>query len=203
MAGTKVTVNVVTWAGAPGVTGARGYVQLAPGSGSVVLDSQQFSMAFPTVYEQALEYDDFHGTIDIHWDDEAVVLSSGLVEAHREEGPVRVLFGLSVPLVASQVGLEMDLMVGLENSRASHRGKYIPYILSQKLRPWLAASIGDGLIEQGGFIWRGSLDPDSTALHTVQLFFNVRDAALGFDPDWPPLADSTGTVVIDNADVSV
>jgi len=191
------------WHGAPGVTGASGHVRLTPGSGSVVLDTRQFSMAFPTVYEQALEYDDFHGTIDIHWDDEAVVLSSGLVEAHGEEGPVRVLFGLSVPLVASQVGLEMDLMVGLENSRASHRGKYIPYILSQKLRPWLAASIGDGLIEQGGFIWRGSLDPDSTALHTVQLFFNVRDAALGFDPDWPPLAHIDGTVLINDSNVSV
>ncbi len=40
------------WHGAPGVTGARGYVQLIPGSGSVVLDSRQFSMDFPTVYEQ-------------------------------------------------------------------------------------------------------------------------------------------------------
>ena len=92
------------------------------------------------------------------------MLSSGLLQPRGEEGPVRVLFGLSIPLLASEVGLEMDLLVGLENTRAVHRGKYIPYILCKELRPWLAASIGDGVIEQGGFIWRGSLTAASTAL---------------------------------------
>ncbi len=150
-----------------------------------------------------LVYDDFHGTINLAWDEEAVALSSGLFEAHGEEGPVRVLFGLSIPLVASEVGLEMDLLVGLENTTVVHRTKYIPYILSEQLRPWLAASIGDGLIEQGGFIWRGSLQSDSAALHTVQLFFNVRDTVLNFHPDWPPLAAIDGTVLIDDSNVSV
>ncbi len=194
---------VEPWHGAPGISGAAGFVRLAPGSGSVVLDSRQFSMFFPTVYERALEYDDFHGTINIDWDAESVVLSSGLFEARGEEGPVRVRFGLSIPLVASEVGLEMDLLVGLENTLAVHRGKYIPYILSQQLRPWLAASIGDGTIEQGGFIWRGSLKAGSAALHTVQLFFNVRDTALSFHPDWPALAGIDGIVLIDDSNVSV
>ncbi|MBP6700952.1 MAG: hypothetical protein KA135_06870, partial [Halioglobus sp.] len=194
---------VEPWHGAPGISGADGFVRLAPQSGSVVLDSRQFSMFFPTVYEMALEYDDFHGTINIDWDAESVVLSSGLFEARGEEGPVRVRFGLSIPLLASEVGLEMDLLVGLENTLAVHRGKYIPYILSQKLRPWLAASIGDGTIEQGGFIWRGSLKAGSAALHTVQLFFNVRDTALSFHPDWPALAGIDGIVLIDDSNVSV
>ncbi len=194
---------VEPWHGAPGISGARGFVRLGPGSGAVVLDSSQFSMFFPTVYERALEYDDFHGTINIDWDAESVALSSGVLQARGEEGPVRVLFGLSIPLLASEVGLEMDLLVGLENTRAVHRGKYIPYILSQELRPWLAASIGDGVIEQGGFIWRGSLNAESTALHTVQLFFNVRDTALSFHPDWPALAGIDGIVLIDDSNVSV
>ncbi len=194
---------VEPWHGAPGISGAHGFFRLAPGSGSVVLDSRQFSMFFPTVYQRALEYDDFHGTINIDWDAESVVLSSGLLQARGEEGPVRVLFGLSIPLHASEVGLEMDLLVGLENTRAIHRGKYIPHILSQELRPWLAASIGDGVIEQGGFIWRGSLTAHSTALHTVQLFFNVRDTALSFHPDWPALAGIDGIVLIDDSNVSV
>ena len=194
---------VDAWHGAPGVTGARGYAELGPGTGYVVLDSRQFSMAFPTVYEETLAYDDFQGTIHIDWDTSSVELSSGLLQVLDAEGPVRVLFGLTVPLLPTETGLEMDLLVGLQGIRASHRGKYIPYILSEKLRPWLAASIGEGMIEQGGFLWRGSLKPDAGQLHTVQLFFNVRDTALDYDPDWPPLTDITGTVLIDNADVSV
>ena len=194
---------VDAWHGAPGVAGARGYTELGPGTGYVVLDSQQFSMAFPTVYEQTLDYDDFQGTIHLDWDASSVELSSGLVEVLGAEGPVRVLFGLSIPLVPSVTGLEMDLLVGLEDIQAAHRGKYIPYILSEKLRPWLADSIGEGMIEQGGFLWRGSLNTDAPELHTVQLFFNLRDTALDYHPDWPPLADIAGTVLIDNAAASV
>ena len=194
---------VDAWHGAPGVSGARGYAELVPGSGHVVLDSQQFSMAFPTVYEQTLDYDDFQGTIHIDWDASSVELSSGLVQVLGGEGPVRVLFGLSIPLVPSDTGVEMDLLVGLEDIQAAHRGKYIPYILSDELRPWLAASIGGGMIEQGGFLWRGSLNSQAPQLHTVQLFFNIRDTALDYHPDWPPLANIAGTVLIDNAAASV
>lgn len=191
------------WHGAPGVSGARGYVELAPGSGFVQLDSQQFSMTFPTIYEAPLRYDSFYGTIHIDWNEEAVTLSSGLVLAHGPEGQVPVLFGLDIPLAPSEVGLEMDLLVGLNDTHPVQRGKYIPVILNPDLRSWLEGSIGDGLIEEGGFLWRGSLTAASEALHTVQLFFKVRDMALSYHPDWPALADVEGTVLIDDSNVSV
>ena len=196
-------VAVAPWHGAPGVTGATGYVQLTQGSGFVVLDSQQFTMNFPAVYQGALHYDDFHGTIYIDWDDEQATLSSGLVEARGDEGRVPVKFGLSVPLIPSDAGIEMDLLVGLENTDAAQREKYIPHILDQKLRDWLTASIGDGRIEQGGFLWRGSLKGYAPALHTVQLFFNISDTALDYHPDWPALTDVDGTVLIDDGNISV
>jgi uncharacterized protein (TIGR02099 family) len=194
---------VEAWRGAPGVTGANGYVQLSPGSGFVVLDSQQFSMTFPTVYEDPLHFHDVHGTVYIDWDEEVVTLSSGLVEALGQEGRVPVKFGLSIPLLPSEVGIEMDLLVGLENTTTAQRTKYIPHILDEKLRAWLAASIGEGMIAQGGFLWRGSLKAKDPTLHTVQLFFNVEDTALDYHPDWPPLREVDGTVLIDNSNVSV
>ena len=97
----------------------------------------------------------------------------------------------------------MDLLVGLQNTLAEHRDKYIPHILSETLRPWLAASIDQGMIEQGGFLWRGSLASGTPSLHTVQLFFNIREAGLNYHPDWPPVADVEGIVLIDDSDVSV
>jgi uncharacterized protein (TIGR02099 family) len=194
---------VEPWHGAPGVAGASGYLSLSAGGGFVVLDSREFSMNFPTVYRQPLDYDDFYGTIHINWDNEAVRLSSGLVQAAAAEGPVRVLFGLSVPLAESLTGVEMDLLVGLEGTRPVHRGKYLPYILDAGLLGWLERSIGAGEIAQGGFLWRGSLLPDAAQLHTVQLFFNIEDTALDYHPDWPALAAVDGTVLIDDSNVSV
>ena len=52
LAANFTSVAVDAWHGAPALSGASGYTQLAPGGGSVVLDSKQFSMHFPTVYEQ-------------------------------------------------------------------------------------------------------------------------------------------------------
>jgi uncharacterized protein (TIGR02099 family) len=196
-------VSVQPWHGAPGVSGAGGYVSLAPGGGQVILDSRLFSMAFPAVYAQPLLYDDFHGTINIAWDETAVVLSSGLVEAVAEEGPVRVLFGLSIPLQETLAGIEMDLMVGLDGARADHRGKYIPFILDEGLRQWLSQGIGEGEINHGGFIWRGSLQHSAAALHTVQLYFDVSDAQLSYHPDWPMLTAVDATVLINDVNVSV
>lgn len=196
-------VAVDPWHGAPGISGGSGYAEISPGTGFVVLDSRQFSMAFPTIYDQPLDYDEFRGTIYINWDNDAVILSSSLVEAAGLEGPVRVLFGLSIPLTPDDIGLEMDLLVGLRDTRAKHRSKYIPNILSETLRPWLAASIQEGMIEQGGFLWRGSLKPGAPSLHTVQLFFNINEAYLNYHPDWPPVADIEGIVLIDDSDVSV
>ena len=160
---------VDSWYGAPGVTGASGFARVAPGEARVLLDSQQFTMDFPTVYQKPLSYEDFHGTIDVSWDAGMVTLSSGLIQARAAEGRVPVMFGLSIPLEESEVGLEMDLLVGLENTTAGQREKYIPYLLDEQLLAWLEDSISAGNIEQGGFLWRGALMSDVPELHTVQL----------------------------------
>lgn len=196
-------VAVESWKGAPGVTAARGYAQLAPGGGFVVLDSQQLTLELPTIYEEPLHYDEFHGTIHIEWDALDLNLSSGLVTTMGEEGRARVLFGLNVPLVKNPIGLEMDLLVGLEKSHPIHRAKYVPFILNEALNQWLSSSIGDGSIEEGAFLWRGTVKPDTAPLHTVQLAFNIADTGLTYHPQWPPVTVLDGTILIDDSDVSV
>ena len=194
---------VDSWRGAPGVISAKGYVELAADGGYVVLDSQSFSMGFPTVYKTPLYYEDVFGTINIDWDSDALNLSSGRLSLSGEEGKAYVLFGLNIPLVESNVGLEMDLLVGLQNFEPKYRAKYLPFILSDALLGWLKPSIGEGRIEQGAFIWRGSLLPNKPSLKTIQLFFNIADTELNYHPDWPPVSEVDGIVLIDDTNVSV
>lgn len=194
---------VDAWHGAPGVTGANGYAQLAPGSASVVLDSQAFSLDFPDVYRAPLRFEELYGNLRVAWDAGAVRLDSGLLTARGEEGTNRVLFGLDIPLRSSETGIEMDLLVGLQDSHARHRAKYIPYVLDPALLSWLADSIGDGSVEQGAFLWRGSLRPGASPLRSVQLAFNVADTWMTYHPRWPPVLVREGTVLIDDSAVSV
>jgi uncharacterized protein (TIGR02099 family) len=196
-------LEVQSWRGAPGITGASGYVDLEPGGGLVMFDSHQFSMTFPTVYRDPLRFDDFYGTIHIDWNASDVVLSSSLVHAKGIEGAATALFGLNIPLVKSAVGLEMDLMVAFKDTYPIHRNKYLPYTLNDALLDWINGSIGEGRIEEGAFLWRGSLKKELRDRRTVQLFFNVADTTLNYYPGWPLLSDLEGIVLINDTQVSV
>ena len=197
-------VAVESWRGAPGVRGAQGFLDLRPGSGWVLLDSAPFSMAFPTVYDSPLVFDDFGARISIDWDKEALQLGSSLVRAAGAEGDVRALFGLTVPFSAQPQGIEMELLVGLSEADPIHRNKYLPYTLNEGLLSWLRQSIGEGDVNTGAFLWRGSLKGKGGAPYrTVQLGFDLANTALTYSPDWPAISRFAGTVLIDDARVSV
>ncbi len=196
-------VAVASWRGAPGMREGTGFVSLSPGEGEVVLDSRDFALTFPTVYAAPLEYEDIHGKVYLGWDPAGLTLRSGLITAVDEQGPAHALFALDVPFSERASGIEMDLLVGLQDADAGHRGKYLPQVLDERLLAWLGESVDAGWIERGGFLWRGSLRLQAAQLRTVQLFFQVRDTALQYQPDWPALQSLDGLVLIDDANVSV
>jgi uncharacterized protein (TIGR02099 family) len=196
-------VAVDSWKGAPGVTAASGYVQLGSAGGFVILDSQQLSMDFPTMYDEPLFYSDFYGTVNIDWAKETIGLSSGLVTAQGAEGTARLLFGMNIPLVPNDIGIEMDLLVGLEDTHPIHRVKYVPNVLNESLLDWLSDSIGAGDIEDGAFLWRGTVRRGTAALRTIQLAFNVLDTQVNYHADWPSVTVRDGVILIDDVNVSV
>lgn len=189
--------------GAPGVTAATGYAELSASGGFVILDGQSMSLDFPAIFSEPLYFDDLYGTLNLDWNSEAVTLASGLLTTLGEEGIAKVLFGLNIPLVEDEVGVEMDLLVGLHDTHPVHRIKYIPFTLAPSLLAWLSDSIGEGDIEQGAFLWRGSLRAGAAALRTVQLAFNVKDTALNYHAHWPPVLVEEGVVLINDSNVSV
>ena len=196
-------VALASWHGAPGVTGASGYLQLTPSSGRVMLDSENITLEFPTVYRQPLVYRELFGDLDISWTDAGVQLHSGLLTAVGEEGMAQALLGLWIPWGPTRNGIEMDLLVGMRDSDARYRSRYLPYILDENLLQWLDSSVQQAALDAGGFLWRGSLRPDVPAGRTVQLFFALRDAELAYHPRWPALSVPEGTVLIDDTRVSV
>jgi uncharacterized protein (TIGR02099 family) len=189
--------------GAPGVTAVNGFTELSTTGGYVILDGQSMSLDFPVIYSEPLYFDDLYGTLQLDWNSEVVTLASGLLTTQGEEGVAKVLFGLNIPLTEDEVGVEMDLLVGLHDTHPVHRIKYIPFTLDPSLLTWLSDSIGEGDIEQGAFLWRGSLRAGAGALRTVQLAFNVKDTALNYHPHWPPVLVEEGVVLINDSNVSV
>ncbi len=194
-------VGVESFKGAPGLANASGYVAMDASAGRVQLQSSDFSMFFPTVYREPLKYSTFEAQLLWRLDEEAFYIASGPFRGEGEDGESRGLFAFNFPRHRTEVGAEMDLMVGVAQARALKKAKYLPYTLSQNLLNWLDASIGEGVFEEGGFIWRGSLK--NRDHRTVQLFFDVRDTELDYHAHWPPLHAVNGLVLIDDTDVDV
>lgn len=195
-------VDVEPWRGAPGLDNASGFAVLTQDGGRVQLASSEFSMAFPKVYRQRLDYHSFSAELEWQVHPDAFRLRSGPFTATADEGEVRGLFSLKLPRIDTPAGSEMDLMVSLRDTAPEYRRKYLPYKLNPNLLEWLEPSIGEGRIAEGGFIFRGSLVRDPN-YRTIQLFFDVEDTRIDYHPEWPAVDDLAGLVLIDDADVDV
>lgn len=195
-------VDVKPWKGAPGLTNASGYAELAALEGSVQLSSSEFSMDFPTVYREPLDYQSFSAELQWQVLDESFRIRSGPFIAQAKEGEVRGLFALELPRIETPTGSEMDLMVSLRDTHPDYRRKYLPYTLNPGLLEWLEPSIGEGKIREAGFIFRGSLTRDPQR-RTVQLFFNLVDTRIDYHPQWPSLTSLDGIALIDDSSVDV
>ncbi len=183
----------------PALTGVSGYLTLGPGTGELQLDSDSFSMHFPTVYTDPLVYTDALGTLHFFWDSQRLEISSDLLHLQGEEGGSAGLLGVDIPFQHRDTGVELELLVGLEDSRASYRDKYLPYTLPTPLLNWLGESVQEGEVERAGFIWRGSTRRKNYPHMTVQLFLDLEQVHLAYDPSWPALQDLQGTVWVDDA----
>jgi uncharacterized protein (TIGR02099 family) len=191
-------LEVGSWRKTPALSGVTGYLELYPGSGRLQLDSQQFSMHYPSVYHEPQRYDDALGNVYLHWDREGLRIDSGLMRLHGEEGEASGLFAVDIPFRERVTGVELELLIGLRNSTMQHRSKYLPYRLPESLLGWLDRSIVSGDIERAGFIWRGSVTSGNFPHMTVQLFLDAGNAQLRYDPAWPPLTELDATVWVDD-----
>ncbi|MFN2328618.1 MAG: YhdP family protein [Chromatocurvus sp.] len=194
---------VDSWRGAPGVEGLDALVELTPAGGRILLDGRKTALTFPAFYRQPLAYDELYGELALVWDEEAVNVSSNLITARGAEGTAKAVFSLDFPRHDDVVGPAMNLLVGLRDSEPRHRAKYLPATLPGGVTRWLQDSLSGGRIEQGGFVWRGSLRRRNFEHMTVQMFFELQDTDIRFDPQWPALRDFSGPVLIDDRRVSI
>jgi len=195
-------VSVQPWHGAPGLQGVSGYVEVNNKNGLVLLDTDHFVMDFPQVYEKPMSFT--HAQAAVGWtiDDDAVSVASGPIYLHADHGPASGLLRLRLPLKPDPFP-SMTLLVGLKNTEATRRDKFIPKILNPNLLSWLAQSIPSGFIPSAGFIYRGSLKKNGDDDRTVQLFVDTDNTRLDYHPDWPVLEKVKGLVVVDDNEVWV
>lgn len=199
--------GVHPWAGVPAIDQVNGLVEASAFDGHIVLASEQgFILNFPKVYRQPLEFAEARG--DVRWQVDvaakAVRLSSGTLRVARDDVAAVGHFNLRLPFVSSPGDEpEMTLAIGVEKGFASLHRMLVPYTVPEHLYNWLGNSIRGGQLENGAFIYHGTLQSNSQLSRVLQLSARIQDAEIAFDPNWPPLQNASGTLLLDNDKFSV
>lgn len=195
---------VSSWRGAPAARQINGYMEVNNTSGFVELDSPDgFALHYLQVFDEFMEHSSMKGQVSWRWDaqNKAVNVTSGPLEMDGDEGQGKVFLYLNLPIGQPELKPEMYLSVGVRNTHSKYRNRYIPDNLDPALLSWLDESIGDMVIPEVGFIWRGPLVGGEGGLRSIQLYVHGVDGELKFQPDWPPLERLDTVITLDTGEL--
>ncbi len=212
-------VNIGAYVGAPAIWGLHGYAELVYQaaeqklSGFAEVDSSELMLHLPKLFHAPWSYTHVNGRVSYDINLASTLnlrLASSVIHAESDIIDGRARF--SVDYSRNQEGERsstLELMVGALRADASQKHHYLPLAADlpagiQGVMNWVDAAVQGGEVGSSGLIWRGSvLGGAPRASRTLQMFYNVKDGQLEFDPAWPALEKLSGLVVIDDGRVDV
>lgn len=202
-------VAVDPWQGVPGLTGINGYVQASADGGYVNLDSRNgFSMYFAKAYAQPMSYQSARGQVAWHLRPEQnqIYVNSGPLQLRGPGEQAQGTMWLSLPWERNTGDIDLYLDIHGEEFNASAYRKYLPKGVPDSLRQWLDRSLGEsnpGRAANAHFVFRGTLNrPNEPLARSYQLALDMVGAELTYHPDWPPLSDLSGQLVLNDNEVN-
>lgn len=194
------------WHGAPAAGNVGGSVSGDLAGGELRLNGDDFSLHLARLFPRPWRYRHAAGRLFWQIDEQGVTLRSPYVQTDGEEGRAAGDFLIRLRSDPAEEDY-MDLRVGLRDGDARYAEKYLPTLapgLSPQLAEWLKTSIHAGRVEEGYFLYQGSLNKGAEdAARSLGLFFKVRDAELAYQPGWPELREAQGQVFVEDSGVRV
>ncbi|WP_404419825.1 YhdP family protein [Marinospirillum sp.] len=194
-------VTVGAWSGAPGVDNLNAWLEATAEGGRVVFKPQPLKLFFPDLYTQPFQLSSGQGEVS-WWLDQETVWVEGrkllaqlpLPEPQNPQQASQVSGNFSLQLHPQDDRLYLNL--GLQPTRLTAHRQLVPErVLPDEVYSWLQEALQEGQVQQGGFIFAGSLRSNSNP--NFQFQGDFQDARLAFDPDWPLLNHLDGWVRVD------
>ena len=198
-------VSVDAWEDAPSAGNVNGHVRMSALRGYLDLDTTDLSLGLTELFRDVWYYRT--ASARLYWDvvDDIYRLRSDDIVLAGEEGRLRGRLNLDIPL--SDDPVTMALTVGMTDGNAIYTPKYLPSKLSKlsdELVNWLDSSIKGARVNAGGFLYNGVLSDSGGDLDSRWgLFFDVEQAHLDYDPDWPEVRNLRGQVYVNDDRVEV
>jgi uncharacterized protein (TIGR02099 family) len=199
-------VAVDAWNSAPAGSGVQGYVQANALSGFVEVDSDDFELHLPRLFNTRWHYS--HVNARVHWnvDGDDFRIGSNAIDVRGDglDGTVRFdLYGTRDG--DGEREMELSLLVGMRSMDVALRDAYLPTL--PRLQPtmdWLRDALQGGRVRDSGFMLRTStLGNTPREMNTYSTWYHVEDGTLQFLPEWPELENIKADVFVSDGHVDV
>ncbi|MFL0810165.1 MAG: TIGR02099 family protein [Agarilytica sp.] len=164
-----------------------------------------FTLGLPKVYHEALVFDEVEGQIswELDFKERIAYITSGLVKVKNPDEEASGYISLTLPFAKKYGTQHMTLALGLKNTLARNHKKYVPKTIPKHLYDWLDTSIKEGRLANIEFLYHGSIEGDPVVDPSIQLYGEVYDGNLVFDPQWPKLEGVSGSLRLNNEALDV
>lgn len=197
-------LSVQGYYGAPAVTGVFGRLEANIGGGELHLKSDALGLHFPKLYDRGWSFTKADGVVRWKLTPGSALVHSDLL--HLADAGVKGAgrFSIDIPYDRMQQ-TELTLLIGITDGDGSRAQSFTPVQeVGQGLYTWLGSSVEAGTIRQAGLLLHGGTRVlESKQRPSVQLFFDIGQARLKYDPDWPAIDDGDLFLYIHNGDLRV
>ena len=199
-------VSVKPFEKVPGLYGIDATIEANQDVARAWIDTENFTLDLPLVYDQPIEVRRIEGWLDATWRKNFLRLHNGVLRADTDEHPAKVLFGMDIPLnreFAAEVPVAMYLDVAFADAPLAVRNHYIPNKLPVALDLWLDNALIEGRVTSGLFVWRGPFQEFGKGTQSMQLAAEIDAATIQYQPEWPIAKNADARLIVDTKDVAL
>lgn len=197
-------ISMDAWDDVPQILGIDGRLEADASGGRIHLNSQDFTLNFPTLFPQGWRYSQADGVVGWRLEDDAAVIFSELLHVKQEKIEANGRFSLYLPFDGSQT--ELTLMIGTRGADGTVASQYIPpQEVGVEIHRWLDGAIQAGDVRDGAFLLSGDTRArlEGYQLPAIQMFFDVENAEFAYQPGWPAVRDGDAFMLYKDGALSV
>lgn len=203
-------VSVENYYGAPVLKNVTGRLGFTKDTGSIDLNTENFHMGFPDLFPQGWEYSHAKGRVNwviesrVGHERPVVTVNSSLLNLESSATTAAGRFSMYLPLDREHQ-TELILLIGMKDTDGRQASLYIPpEVVGESLYQWVSDAIQGGHVNEGMVVLRAGTRRLADRLPpSVQLYFDVSDATVKFQPDWPVISQADLKVRLDEAGLDI
>ena len=196
------SVSVKSYKALPVISDLNGLVSFTPRGGFLdMVNERPFVLQFPGLFEHPWDFDSAKTRVEFQVSDAGIQAQTGIVEARQ--GDLIAMGRVHLRLPGDPLQTTWGLELGVQHAQLLDAFRYLPNTLKEDVRLWLEQAILSGTSNESGMVFHGSLSKEADKDEkSHQLYFEVTETILDYDPSWPRFDELEASVYLDNFEIS-